>query len=185
MSKKRTSSITESTHSDPKPRWFYDIIGAVTSHDVKLALKAWDANLLDQVKVDLTITKEYTELYDPVEHDRVGVHQDFTSAVALVTWVSAPGTTPRFTPVKFMVRPETINLYAQDMNPENGQWRPYLLFQSMYIDRGVVGVTREWNGYRTTTLHEGGWESDDDWYFMQPVNLVWNQEPKRKQMDLW
>lgn len=154
-----------------KPAWFYDIIGAVSTHDIKLALKAWDAELLDYVTVDLTIKTEHIDIYDPGFDSRITTVPGYTEATAIIKDVSTP---PKFNPIKMMIRPETVNTYMQDMNPDEGQWRPFFLFECMYIDRGAIA----WD-------YNGRWEPENKWYFIQPYGMTINNKPNRKKMDLW
>jgi hypothetical protein len=168
-----------------KPKWFYENIGMIAKHDPKLALKAFDAEILDNVTVELTISKERIDVYDPAEYSRVASLPGQTEAIATVRWVSAPGTTPKFNPIKLMLRPETINTYAVDMSKPNGQWRPYILFESSLIDHGVQSYSYSHTGPDSMWLHVGGWEMDGKWYFIQPAQLNMNTKPLRRDMDLW
>jgi hypothetical protein len=188
MSKKRDSTTTTLTPSVPKPAWFYDMIGSIAKHDTKLALKAWDAEILDRVHAHVYRKAEKIDVMDPLE-GIVAVVPGMTELVLTLRDVPLPQEEPRFMPVKLLLRPETFNVYATDMNPGNGQYRPYLLFQSFMIDHGAPQYSYRVNHSTGRTIrtwdHIGRWEHHEKWYFIQPVTCNIEDKPYRKRMDLW
>jgi len=170
-----------------KPRWFYDYIGMVAKHDHKLGLKAWDAELLDHVAIDVTIKQEHTDIYDPIDGmgGSIATLPGFSQLYVDVKDVPVGDIPPRFNPIRMWARADSLNYYIIDMNPDNGQYRPLCLFENMYIDYGAA--QHSWRGGRLDEewTHYERWVPDEKWYFIYPMNMTVSTKNKRKQMDLW
>lgn len=164
------------------------MIGSVAKHDTKLALKAWDAEILDRVHAHVYKKTEKIDVMDPLD-GIVAVLPGMTEIIVTLKDAPIPGQERRFNPVKLLLRPESFNMYATDMNPAFGQYRAYLLFQSYMIDYGTPQFSYRSNYMTGETVrtwdHIGRWQPEDKWYFISPVTCAVEDKPSRSTVDLW
>jgi hypothetical protein len=161
------------------------------AHNPQTALRAWDAELLDGVKVNMNVKTEIVHIDDPLaSYGAIASIPGQTQVIATVSDAPRPYRDKRFHPIKIMIRPDSLIYYVQEMNPDNpGQYRPYTLFEAMYIDYGTPKYSIKRN-YMTGEYilgwdHLGHWETDGKWYLVYPEFMTVNQESDSRSMSLW